>query len=101
MRLKTDGNVAFMFLMLVATDGVGLLYEFVVIFQRGGSSCPSTGLTRTVSFGGFGKYSGNLLIVEWLPFFGGCEHLKGLSCSAFRIKTVSNLGLSLMSSLRS
>ena len=81
--------------MLVAIDGVGLLYALVVIFQRAGSSWPSTGLTRTVCLIGFSLYSGNFSIVACGPFFPGLEGLKALSCSTL-LTSLTTGGLSLM-----
>ena len=84
MRLaKTDGKEVFMFFMFVTIDGVGLLKELVVILNLGRSSSFSSFLILTVALGGFSMYVGNLPSVEnSLPFLGGCDGLKGLSCSA-------------------
>ena len=54
MRLaKTEGKEVFIFFMLVAMEGVGLLKEFVVILNLGLSSAFSSALIRTHSLGGF------------------------------------------------
>ena len=98
--LKTEGKVAFMFRMLVAIDGVGLLYEFVVILNLGGSSTPSTGRTRVSSFLGFSMYSGNFAIVLFQPFLAGFAGLNARSCSHL-VGAVIFLGCGLISSLTS
>ena len=95
--LKTDGKADFMFRMLVAIEGVGLLYEFVVILNLGGGSSPSTGRTRVTSLTGFSMYAGNLEIVELLPFMAGLAGLKARSCS-HESGAVCYLGLGLISS---
>ena len=89
--LKMVGNEAFMLRMLVATDAVGDAYFCVCVgFQRGFSSSPSTGLTRSILLAGSGTYSGNLSIVPSGPFGPGFDGLKGLSCSALLISLLTS-----------
>jgi hypothetical protein len=58
--LKTEGYDDFKFLMLVATEVDGLVFGFYPIKNGGfGSGSVSNLFLRKISFGGFGKYSGN------------------------------------------
>ena len=98
---NTEGKEVFMLTILVTIDGVGLLQRLVVILNLGRSSSFSSFLIRIFSLGGFSMYVGNLPSVEnSLPFLGGFEGLKGLSCSA-SANTLASVGLAFMSSFRS